>query len=45
MTLVVELRGVATAATVDDRLPIIESFRRVSSGTVLGLWPMDMPDP
>jgi hypothetical protein len=36
----VEHRGVVTAAMFYDALPIIDVFRRVSSGTVLGL--MDM---
>ena len=33
----IEHRGVVTAAMVYDALPIIDVFRRVSSGTVLGL--------
>jgi hypothetical protein len=36
----IEHRGVVTAAMVYDALPIVDVFRRVSAGTVLGL--MDM---
>jgi hypothetical protein len=38
----VEHRGVVSAALVYDRLPVIDVFRRVAAGTLLGL--MDMRD-
>jgi len=42
---VVEHRGVATAAVVYDALPVIDVFRRVSDGVVLGLMDMRGWDP
>jgi Domain of unknown function (DUF4334)/GXWXG protein len=38
----VEHRGVVSAALVYDRLPVIDVFRRIAAGTVLGL--MDLRD-
>ncbi|MBY3553140.1 DUF4334 domain-containing protein [Modestobacter lapidis] len=39
-------RGVLTAAIVYDRLPVIDAFRRIGDGTVLGLMDLrGMPEP